>query len=80
MNFKDYYLAIPVSERSAFALRCGTKRGQLDQIAFGFRTPSAILAVAIEQESKGAVTRPELCPNDWQRIWPELTPNPEQAA
>lgn len=27
---------------------------------------------AIEKASKGAVTRQELRPNDWQRIWPEL--------
>lgn len=28
--------------------------------------------VALERESKKAITRPELRPNDWQDIWPEL--------
>lgn len=27
---------------------------------------------AIESFTSGAVTRPELFPNDWRRIWPEL--------
>lgn len=27
---------------------------------------------AIEQATKGAVTRKDLRPNDWQSIWPEL--------
>lgn len=29
--------------------------------------------VALERESNGAITRPELRPHDWQDIWPELT-------
>lgn len=41
-------------------------------------------ATAIEQATAGAVTRRELRPNDWYRIWPELvtpeTPAPSAAA
>lgn len=28
---------------------------------------------SIEQFTGGAVTRQQMFPNDWQRIWPELT-------
>lgn len=34
---------------------------------------------AIEQASNGAVTRRDLRPDDWQRIWPELA-EPAKAA
>lgn len=27
---------------------------------------------AIERFTGGAITRQEMCPDDWQRIWPEL--------
>jgi DNA-binding transcriptional regulator YdaS (Cro superfamily) len=30
------------------------------------------MAVAIESTTKGAVTRRDLRPDDWQEIWPEL--------
>lgn len=30
--------------------------------------------VEIERATNGEVTRPELRPDDWQRIWPELIP------
>jgi DNA-binding transcriptional regulator YdaS (Cro superfamily) len=31
--------------------------------------------VQIEQVTKGEVTRRDLRPDDWQKIWPELTPS-----
>ncbi|MGJ9420448.1 transcriptional regulator [Massilia sp. CMS3.1] len=33
--------------------------------------------VDIERATEGAVTRPELRPDDWHRIWPELVPGPD---
>ncbi len=36
------------------------------------RPVPARLCVAIEQVTRGAVTRQELHPNDWQSLWPEL--------
>lgn len=32
--------------------------------------------VEIERATGGMVGRRDLRPDDWQRIWPELTPNP----
>lgn len=53
--------------------KTGTTRGYLRQIAYGNKTASAEVAVGIEIETKGAVTRQELRPDDWGRIWPELS-------
>lgn len=38
----------------------------------GQKQPSIKTAVAIEQFTDGAVTRIDLFPTDWQKIWPEL--------
>ena len=35
---------------------------------------------AIEKATKGAVTRQELRPDDWQAIWPELVRKSKQTA
>lgn len=35
-------------------------------------TPDAAYCVAIERATNGAVTRRDLRPDDWQKIWPEL--------
>lgn len=36
------------------------------------REPSPASCVLIEEATGGLVTRPELRPGDWMRIWPEL--------
>lgn len=36
--------------------------------------------LAIEQATAGAVTRRDLRPDDWQRIWPELDTAPAATA
>lgn len=36
--------------------------------------------VEIERATDGEVTRPELRPDDWQRIWPELAERTAEAA
>lgn len=35
---------------------------------------------AVEQAAGGIVTRRDLRPNDWQKIWPELASTAEQPA
>lgn len=51
----DYINSIPVSEREAFAKRCGTTFDYLRQIAYGNRTCSAELAIDLERESQGVL-------------------------
>lgn len=52
--------------------RTGTSRGYLKQIAYGNKQASAALAVSLERESAGALSRRSLRPDDWNLIWPEL--------
>ncbi|MGY2199055.1 hypothetical protein [Pseudomonas gingeri] len=52
--------------------RTGTSRGYLKQIAYGNKQASAALAVSLERESEGALSRQSLRPTDWNLIWPEL--------
>lgn len=61
------------SQRKAFAERCGSTIGHVRNVMYGFRPCSAELAAAIERESGKVVTRRELCPANWQVIWPELS-------
>jgi len=43
-------------------------------------SPEPVNCVAIEQATDGAVTRQDLRPSDWHKIWPELaTPSKEAA-
>lgn len=53
--------------------RTGTSRGYLKQIAYGNKQASAALAVSLERESDGVLSRQSLRPADWNLIWPELT-------
>lgn len=59
---------------AAFAEKVGIGRVYLSQLAArqDGREPSPELCVLIEAASSGAVTRRDLRPEDWWRIWPEL--------
>lgn len=52
--------------------RTGTTRGYLKQIAYGNKQASAVIAVSLERETSGLLTRKSLRPDDWSVIWPEL--------
>lgn len=53
------------------------------QHGYANRLPSPANCTAIEKATAGAVTRRDLRPDDWHRIWPELItaehPAPEAA-
>ena len=72
MEFKPYFFGLTPTEREAFAAKCETSVGHLQNVAYGFRPASAELAVLIERNSKKQVTRIDLFPERFQRIWPEL--------
>lgn len=72
MHFKSYFKALSVPEREIFAVQVGSSRGHLQNIAYGFRECSPILAVAIERVTNGMVRRQGFFPSTWQAIWPEL--------
>lgn len=75
MNLRIFYSRLTIPERDAFAARCESTRGVLQNIMYGVRPCNPELAVLIERESAGQVTRRELRPSDWHRIWPELAAN-----
>ena len=71
MNLKSYIDAERGNGTSlAAALRIPIS--YLSQMASGNRAISPERAVAIEGATGGQVTRKELFPESWQRIWPEL--------
>lgn len=73
MDLKAFLKSLPDEDaRKAFAARCETSIGHLRNIGYGLKTCSPMLAVAIERESGHAVTRRDLFPEDWQKVWPEL--------
>ncbi len=72
MDLRSYLNSIPPAEQSLFAARAGTTIGYLRKALSVKSEFGAELAVAIELESGGAVTRKDLYPEKWHRIWPEL--------
>ena len=71
--------AVTVKELAA---RIGVRsEAQVRQWQHGYadRQPSPQYCVAIEQATDGAVTRQDLRPSDWHKIWPELA-QPTEAA
>ncbi len=71
-SLRLYLNGLPPTEQERFALRCGTTIGYLRK-ALSLRTiMNPRLCADIERESGGVVTRMDLRPDDWHRIWPEL--------
>lgn len=76
MNLHDYFAspdALTVSELAALVHVSAT---QMRQWVHGYagRIPRPANCVAIEFATGRRVTRPDLRPDDWQDIWPELIP------
>ena len=72
MKLTDYLKQFDRAARDAFAASCGTSPGHLRNVAYGYRRCGAELAALVELHSQGQVTRRELCPDNWQLVWPEL--------
>jgi DNA-binding transcriptional regulator YdaS (Cro superfamily) len=80
MNLHDYLSRPGALSVSELAKSIGAPDpAQVRQWRHGYngRKPDAPYCVAIEQATNGAVTRQDLRPDDWQKIWPELIPNEE---
>ena len=75
MDLKTYLADLGREDRERLAAACGTSAGHLANVMYGFRQCSPELAVALELQTADAVTRQELRPEDWPRIWPELVPS-----
>lgn len=56
-------------DREAFAVKCGTTFGHLNNVAYGSKTCGESLAINIDRESEGAVTCEECRPDvDWAHL------------
>ena len=72
MNLKSY-ISSGYGKAKELAAEIGINPSFLSQMAGGDRAVSPEYAVAIEQATNGEVTRKDLRPDDWERIWPELS-------
>ncbi|WP_072208287.1 transcriptional regulator [Pantoea ananatis] len=73
MDLKNYIDALERGEAKKLATALGVSSSFLSQMASGRSTISPARCVEIEQATNKAVTRRELRPDDWERIWPELS-------
>jgi len=59
-------------DRVKFAKKCHTTVGYLKKAVSTKQFLGAQTCVLIEKHTSGAVTRKELRPQDWRKIWPEI--------
>lgn len=73
-RLRQFLGGLPRGGVTALAGRLGVHPVYLSQLAArqNGREPSPELCVSIERATEGAVTRRDLRPHDWDRIWPEL--------
>ncbi len=68
----SYINALSTPDQADFAFACKTTIGYLRKACSKGQLLGPALCSAIERESKNAVTRIDLHPDDWHLIWPEL--------
>jgi DNA-binding transcriptional regulator YdaS (Cro superfamily) len=82
MQLKEYF-STRRGKQSKLAVLLGVSRSQMSQMVKGTCAISNERCVIIEEFTSGEVSRKDLCPNDWIKIWPELAQqnkNSEEAA
>lgn len=75
MKLSEYLARPDALSVSDLRLQIGARsNAQIRQWQHGYakRKPGPAYCWAIETATGGAVTRRDLRPNDWHRIWPEL--------
>ena len=81
MTLKTHLLSMPVSERIAFAKRCGTTYAHLRNVAYELKPCGESLAVNVERESGGVVRCESLRPDvDWAYLRGTNCPTPKRVA
>lgn len=71
MNLSQYLMQ-ERGRQASLARAIGAHAPDISRWAEGKRPIPVIHAAAIESATGGLVTRQEMFPNDWARIWPEL--------
>jgi DNA-binding transcriptional regulator YdaS (Cro superfamily) len=72
MDLKTYLSESPRGHATKLARDLAVSPSYLSQMAGGQSPISPERCVEIEKRTKGRVTRKDLRPKDWQKIWPEL--------
>ncbi|MDQ2150083.1 YdaS family helix-turn-helix protein [Alcaligenaceae bacterium C4P045] len=75
MNLTDY-LSSGAKSAADLARDLSVAPALIYQWRTGLRSIPAERCVEIERSTNGAVTRRDLRPGDWERIWPELAQLP----
>lgn len=75
MNLSQY-LSQARGRQTSLARAIGAHVPDVSRWADGTRPIPVVHGAAIEQATSGLVTRQEMFPDDWQRIWPELVDAP----
>jgi DNA-binding transcriptional regulator YdaS (Cro superfamily) len=74
------YISGDRGRASRLARALNVSPSYLSQMASGTAPISPERCVAIWEQTEGLVTRQELRPDDWHRIWPELRVACDQSA
>ena len=72
MDIKTYIASGARGRAAQLASALGISPSYLSQMANGGSAISPERCVAIEIATLGEVSRKDLCPDNWQKIWPEL--------
>ncbi len=80
MDLREYLDSLPRGGVAEFAKRLDISPSYLSQLAAGTTQRSPERCVEIERATNGEVTRRDLRPDDWHRIWPEIAGPAEKAA
>ena len=73
MKLKTYLSQLERGGAAELAENLSISPSFLSQISSGTCAVSPERCVEIEQATNGEVTRKDLRPDDWERIWPELS-------
>ncbi|KMJ46924.1 YdaS family helix-turn-helix protein [Xenorhabdus khoisanae] len=71
MRLNDYISTLKRGEAKRLAEKLGVSSSYLSQMAHGHAPVPLARCFDIENATDGKVTRKDLRPNDWQKIWPE---------
>lgn len=77
MNLKTYFLQ-KRGRQSALSKKTGAHMSDLSRWADGSRPIPVPFGASIEAGTDGLVTRQEMFPNEWKKIWPELMSETKQ--
>lgn len=71
-TLRNYLNALSLENQREFAAQCETSLEYLRKAISKKQKLGAALSVSIEIHSGCSVSRKDLHPDDWERIWPEL--------